>query len=140
MDDTERANPDAQTLRTVTVVLVDDHQLFRTGMARAIAAHPGLQLVAQTSNGIDALSAIEELEPDVALVDLRMPGIDGFEVCDRVTAHWPPLRTRVLLATAYPDEFSVGQSEALGAAGFVGKECSREQICAALLEAERTPI
>jgi DNA-binding NarL/FixJ family response regulator len=102
-------------------------------MARAISAHPRLSLVAEVGNGIDALKAIEELTPDVALLDARMPGLNGLTVCDRVAAHVPPLRTRVLLVTADPDEFSIVEATAIGAQGLLSKGSSRDELCAALV-------
>ncbi|MBV9466370.1 MAG: response regulator transcription factor [Solirubrobacterales bacterium] len=121
----------------VSVVLADDHKLFRASLARAIVDHPELELLAQASNGIEALAAIEALEPDVALVDVRMPGVDGLGVCDRVSRRRPPLRTRVLLVTAFADEVSGIDTTALGAAGLLGKDASRAQLCAELIEAGR---
>jgi DNA-binding NarL/FixJ family response regulator len=75
----------------VDVVFAEDHELFREGMARAIAADPNLELVAEASNGIDALAAIERLNPAAALIDVRMPGMDGLELCRAVMDHQPPL-------------------------------------------------
>jgi DNA-binding NarL/FixJ family response regulator len=106
-------------------------------LARAIAAHPELELVAQASNGIDALAAIERFNPDVALVDVRMPGIDGLDVCDRVTSQQPPLRTRMWLVTTFPDEMVAAKAATAGAAGLLGKESSRAQLCLILVEAGR---
>lgn len=126
------------SIESVSVVLADDHELFRAGLARAIAAHPELELVAQASTGIEALAAIQKFDPDVALVDVRMPGIDGLDVCDRVASHQPPLRTRIVLVTAFPDDVVAARAVTLGATGLLGKESSRAQVCAVLLEAGRS--
>jgi two-component system, NarL family, nitrate/nitrite response regulator NarL len=117
----------------VQVVFAEDHELFRAGMARAIAAHPELELVAEASNGVDALDAIERLNPHVALIDVRMPGMDGLELCRSVADHDPPLRTRVVLVTAFPDEVSYAEAAQAGAVRLLGKQGSRAQMCAELL-------
>src|SRR3954471_21356576 len=64
----------------VRVFVADDHPVYRDGMVRAISERPDLELVGEASNGRDALEAIAETAPDVALIDIRMPGLDGFEV------------------------------------------------------------
>ena len=85
------------------VVLADDHPLFRDGLSRAISSHLGLELVGEATDGPGALALIEELEPDVALLDVKMPHLDGIEVCARVTRRTPVNRTRVVLLSAYLD-------------------------------------
>ncbi len=119
------------------MVFAEDHELFRAGMSRAITAHPQLELVAETSNGIDALEAIERLNPDVALIDVRMPGMDGLELCRSVTSHTPPLLTKVVLVTAFPDEVSFAEAAEAGAVRLLGKQGSRAEMCAELVASAR---
>ena len=122
-------------------MFAEDHELFRAGMVRAIAAHPELELVAEASNGVDALAAIERLNPHVALIDVRMPGMDGLELCRSVTDRQPPLRTRVVLVTAFPDEVSHAEAAEAGAVRLLGKQGSRAQMCAELVaSAQRTRL
>jgi two-component system nitrate/nitrite response regulator NarL len=117
-----------------TVVFADDHPLFRDGLARALSAHVRLELVGEAAEGVRALELIQELEPDLALLDLKMPGLDGLEVCRAVAAGSPPLRTRVVLLSAYVDPGLVARAMCAGAAGYLSKDASRTEICDALLE------
>ena len=81
---------------SVGVLVVDDSPVFRRGMGRAVRVHAGLELVGEADGGEAALDAIERLRPDVVLLDLRMPDIDGLEVLDRLRELDPPSTCRVL--------------------------------------------
>jgi DNA-binding NarL/FixJ family response regulator len=118
-----------------TVIFADDHRLFRQGLARTISSHHELELVAQASDGLGALSLIEELEPDVALADLKMRGLDGIEVCARLTSQ--RLHTRVVLLSAFVGPQLVGAAVEAGADGYLAKDTSPEEICYALVEVAR---
>ncbi len=119
------------------VVLADDSDVYRDGMARAIRAHEGLDLVGEVDGGEAALAAIIELEPDVALLDLRMPGLDGLEVCQRVRAAEPLPTTRVMLLSAYVDDAVVERALEVGAAAYLSKAASRRDICAEAIRVGR---
>ena len=75
---------------SVGVLVVDDSPVFRRGMSRAVGLHSGLELVGEADGGEAALEAIERLRPDVVLLDLRMPDIDGLEVLERLRDLDPP--------------------------------------------------
>ena len=127
--------PTASTrLSPARVVLADDHPLFRDGLSRAISSHLGLELVGEANDGPGALALIEELEPDVALLDVKMPHLDGIEVCARVTRRTPVNRTRVVLLSAYLDPSLVWRAACARAAGYLSKEATREDICDALVD------
>jgi two-component system, NarL family, nitrate/nitrite response regulator NarL len=119
--------------RPVRVVIADDHPLYRDGVARAISDQAELELVGQAADGWGALFLIKKLEPDVALVDLKMPGVSGIELCARLRAVDPPPRTRVVLLSAYLEPELVSRAGSAGAAGYLGKDGSRSDICQALL-------
>jgi two-component system nitrate/nitrite response regulator NarL len=119
----------------VRVLLADDHPLFRDGLARAITSHLGLELVAEAEDGLRALALVEELEPDVALLDVRMPRLDGLQVCARLAARSPAPRTRVVLVSAYVEPGLVARAVRAWACGYLGKDVGREEICDALIEA-----
>ena len=117
----------------VTVVVADDHALFRRGIARAIGAADGLELVGEAADGSEALRLIEELEPDVALIDLRMPHMDGAELCALLAQREPPLATQVvLISAAFRGEAGV-RAPRRGAALALSKELTRDEICRELL-------
>jgi two-component system, NarL family, nitrate/nitrite response regulator NarL len=126
----------------ITVVLADDQRAYREGLARAIADHCRLELVAVARDGDEAFDAIESLEPDVALVDVRMSRMEGTEMCAELRRRHPGLGTRVLLMSAHDGPAMTEQVEDAGADGFVAKDHSRREICEALVQAaqrDRTP-
>lgn len=121
----------------LTVLLADAHEIYRAGMARAIAAHPALTLIAVASDGPSALAKISGATPDVALLDVRLPKVDGFAVLERLAASHPTLSTRVLLIIAVLDRPLTARALAIGAHGCLSKEASRGEICRTLVEVGR---
>jgi len=134
---TESAAPVSGRTGSVGVLVVDDSPVFRRGMGRAVRVHAGLELVGEADGGQAALQAIERLRPDVVLLDLRMPDIDGLEVLERLRELDPPPACRVLLVSASLDEGIEHAARAAGAVGCVSKELSRADICAAALSVAR---
>ncbi len=103
----------------IRVLVADDHPMYRDSVGRVVGAHPGLMLVATCEEGHAALAAIRELRPDVAVVDLRMPGLDGTAIIDAVTREG--LQTRVILLSGHLDREGRRQALASGAAGVLSK-------------------
>ena len=122
---------------SVGVLVVDDSPVFRRGMARAVRVHAGLELVGEAEGGEAALAAIERLRPDVVLLDLRMPDMDGLEVLERIRDLDPPPTCRVLIVSASLDDEIERTARAAGAVGCVSKELARADICAAALRMAR---
>jgi two-component system nitrate/nitrite response regulator NarL len=116
----------------VTVLIADDHPLFRRGIARAIHRHPALELVAEAGDGEEALELITLLEPDVAVLDHRMPGLSGVAVCAALRQRPTPSATAVLLLSAFDDDEIVSAAVRRGAAGYLGKTASQGEICDAI--------
>jgi two-component system, NarL family, nitrate/nitrite response regulator NarL len=119
----------------VTVLVADDHPLYRDGVVRALSASGRVEIVGEAADGRDALLQIQERRPDVALVDYKLPELDGVAVANAVVRDGLP--TRVLLVSAFTDSAVVYQALETGAAGFVSKEARREQIVDAVLAVAR---
>ena len=119
----------------ITVVVADDHPLYRDGVVRALAASGQIDVVAEAGDGRAALVAIREHVPDVALVDYRLPELDGVAVAHAVKRDG--LATRVLLVSAFTDSGVVYKALETGASGFLPKEARREQIVDAVLACAR---
>jgi DNA-binding NarL/FixJ family response regulator len=122
---------------SVGVLVVDDSPVFRRGMSRAVGLHAGLEFVGEADGGEAALEAIERLRPEVVLLDLRMPDLDGLEVLERLRDLDPPPDCRVLIVSASLDEETERAARGAGAAGCVSKELARADICAAALGVAR---
>ena len=114
----------------VTVLVADDHPLFREGIARAIRERPDLELVAEAADGRAALEQIRDLAPAVAVVDLRLPGLDGLEVLNAVRRDG--LATRILMLSASTEGPLVFAAVFAGAAGYLSKSADRTAVCDAV--------
>lgn len=123
----------ADQLVALRVFVADDHDLYRRVITRAVDRHPELALAGEAADGDGAAAGIAVLEPDVALLDLRMPGLDGLEVCERVRASHPDVAVVVL--TAFDDEATLDRALAAGASACLGKDATEEEICRAVLAA-----
>ncbi|WP_255502964.1 response regulator transcription factor [Mycolicibacterium sp. CR10] len=116
----------------VRVVVGDDHPMFRDGVVRALQSSDSIDVVAEADDGPAALAAIREHHPQVALLDYRMPGMDGSEVAAAVMRDALP--TRVLLISAHDEAAIVYKALQDGAAGFLPKESSRSELVNAVLD------
>lgn len=121
--------------KRITVVVADDHPLYRDGVVRALSASGQVDVVAEAGDGRAALEAIRAHEPDVALVDYRLPELDGVAIAHAVARDGGS--TRVLLVSAFTDSGVVYKALETGAAGFLPKEARREEIVDGVLACAR---
>src|SRR3712207_4571678 len=117
----------------ITVLLVDDHELVRRGVRAFLETQPGITVVAEAGGGEEAVRLAAEHAPDVALMDLIMPGMDGVEATRRLTAQSP--RTNVIMLTSYHDDEHVFPAIRAGALSYVLKEVGPEQLAEAVRKA-----
>ncbi|MEV4996100.1 response regulator transcription factor [Streptomyces niveus] len=114
----------------VRVVLADDQPLVRSGLRLVMADHPDLEVVGEAATGAEAVQLVQDTGPDVVVMDIRMPGMDGIEATRLITAG--PTSTRVLVLTTFDeDEYVYGALRA-GASGFVVKDMALNDILAAI--------
>ncbi|MEU2286936.1 response regulator transcription factor [Streptomyces sp. NPDC013178] len=115
---------------TVRVVLADDQPLVRSGLRVLIADHPDLEVVGEAATGAEAVRLVSDISPDVVVMDIRMPGMDGIEATRRITAG--PATTRVLVLTTFDDDDHVYGALRAGASGFVVKDMAVDDILGAI--------
>ena len=108
------------------MLVVDDHALFRTGVANIINQEGDLRVVAEAGNGVEAVAAYERHHPDVTLLDLRMPVMDGVEVVRQIRARDP--RARVIVLTTYDTDDEIARALKAGAKAYVLKDVSAEDL------------
>jgi DNA-binding NarL/FixJ family response regulator len=112
------------------LLIADDHALMRDGIRRIVEREPDISVVAEASDGEEAVALAESLAPDVAIIDISMPRVDGIEATKRIKESCPG--TAVLILTAYDDEeFVVGLVEA-GAAGYLLKNVQSHELVQAI--------
>lgn len=121
---------------TVRVLLADDEALVRAGLRMILEAEADLEVVGEASDGVDALGMCRQLRPDVALVDIRMPKLDGIQAARRITAD-AGNRTAVVMLTTFDADEHVVEALRAGAIGFLLKTMPREQLVAAVRTAVR---
>ncbi|MEU3077126.1 response regulator transcription factor [Streptomyces laurentii] len=113
------------------VLLTDDQPLVRHGLRVLIADRPGLEVAGEAANGEEAVRLAERLAPDVVVMDIRMPGMDGIEATRRITAA-PGTPPKVLVLTTFDDDAYVHGALRAGASGFLVKDMDMDQILTAI--------
>ncbi|MFI9455522.1 response regulator [Amycolatopsis sp. NPDC052450] len=120
---------------SVRVLIVDDQALFREALATLLEVQPGIEVVGEAADGEQAVRLCAELRPDVALMDLRMPVLDGIAATARLRAEQPGVR--VLALTTFDDDEDVFAALRAGAVGYLLKDVSSTRLVEALVAAER---
>jgi DNA-binding NarL/FixJ family response regulator len=116
-------------------LVVDDHDLFRAGLASVLAGQDGIEVVAQASGGRAAIRLAAELRPDVVLMDMRMPDLDGPAAMQQILAHNPDVR--VLALTVASDDVDVASAVIAGARGYLLKDSPIDDVVEAVRAAAR---
>ncbi|ROV68452.1 response regulator [Streptomyces globisporus] len=116
--------------RTVTLVVVDDHPVVRDGLRGMFTAAPGFEVLGEAANGVEALSVVDELDPDVVLMDLRMPGGGGVAAIAELTRRGA--RSKVLVLTTYDTDSDTLPAIEAGATGYLLKDAPRDELFAAV--------
>jgi len=120
---------------TITVLVVDDHPVVRDGLVGMLSGQPDITVVAQAANGRDALLQVQRHDPDVVLMDLRMPGMDGVEAIGELQRRGH--RARVLVLTTYDRDDDIVPAIEAGATGYLLKDTPRDDLFRAVRAASR---
>jgi DNA-binding NarL/FixJ family response regulator len=128
-------NGEQENSRLIRVLLVDDHALVREGTRRLLEAEDDVEVVAEAASGEEAIAAAQKLHPDIAIMDIAMPGIGGIEATRAIKARCP--ETAVLVLSAYDDEPYLIALLEVGAAGFLLKNVHGQELINAIRAVSR---
>ena len=126
---------DQANVGPIRVLVVDDHAIVRDGIRSFLATHPNIEVAGEADNGQAAVSAARRLRPDVILMDLMMPEMDGIEATRRIVAHRP--EARILVLTSFAADDKVFPAIKAGAMGYLLKDSSSEDLVRAIHEVHR---
>jgi DNA-binding NarL/FixJ family response regulator len=116
----------------LTLLLADDHQIVRQGLRAILKSVVDLRLVGEAADGLETVRLVDRLQPDVLVLDLMMPGLNGLEVARQVSKRSP--RTRIVILSMYSNEAYVVEALRAGATGYVLKESGAEELVKAIRE------
>ncbi|MFI2858560.1 response regulator [Paenibacillus sp. JSM ZJ436] len=125
-------------MNKINILLVDDHQIVRRGIAFYLALQPDFELVGEVSNGQEAVEQAAELNPDVILMDLNMPVMDGIEATRRILER--DRKVRILMLTSFSDRSHIVPALQAGAAGYILKDVEPDQLAEAIRSAYKGMI
>jgi DNA-binding NarL/FixJ family response regulator len=119
----------------IRVLLVDDHHIVRMGLMTIINDQPGMEVVGEAGNAAEALREVERLQPDVILMDIRLPGESGIEATRQITKRFP--HSKVVMLTSFTDDSLIFRAISAGAVGYVLKQVEDEDLLKAIAVAAR---
>lgn len=115
---------------SIRVLLADDHEMFLEGLRELLGKADGIELVGLARDGAEVVAAAERLQPDVVLMDMTMPRLNGIQATQKIAAG--PSGTKVLVLSMHGDKNLIVESLKAGARGYVLKECSSQELCLAI--------
>ncbi|GAB4428422.1 MAG: response regulator transcription factor [Anaerolineales bacterium] len=117
-------------MENIRLMLVDDHEVIRTGLKSFLGSQPGFEVVAEASNGIEAIERALETRPDIVLMDITMPEMNGMEATRKLKEAWP--ESTVLTLTVHEDKYYFMEMLSSGASGYLTKQAASEELVAAI--------
>jgi len=117
----------------ITLLIADDHETIRAGIRYIISGHPNIRIIGEAANGYDAVKKAKELKPDVIILDLVMPGLNGIQACSLITSSLPT--ARVIIFSLHEKEAYAHQVLSVGACGYIVKTASGEELVEAIKKA-----
>lgn len=117
---------------TIRVLVVDDQPVVRAGFQTILDAQPDIDVVGEAADGLECIDGVARLRPDVVVMDIRMPNLDGIEATRRITAHDGAPTTRVLVLTTFDVDEYVYEALRAGASGYLLKDATRDELVKAV--------
>jgi len=115
---------------TIKLMLVDDHDVVRTGLRSFLETQPGVEVIAEAKNGLQALEKAREAQPDIVLMDITMPDMDGMEATQQLKKLYPDCQ--VLVLTVHADKQYFMKMLEVGASGYITKQAAADELIAAI--------
>lgn len=112
------------------IILVDDHEVVRLGLKSLLDRHPQFEVIGEASSSREALEQVAALEPDVVVMDIRLPGTSGIEACEQIVDQHP--NTKVIMLTSYAEDEMLFSAIRAGASGYVLKQIASEELVKAI--------
>jgi len=125
-------------VKKIRLLLAEDHTIVREGLRSLLGKADDFEVVGEVEDGRAALKKVEELKPDIVLMDIRMPGLNGIESTRQIKKHFP--RIRVLILSMHPDEEYVFEALRAGASGYILKHAAHEELFAAIRAVYRNHV
>lgn len=119
-----------ELIRIIKILVVDDHTMVRSGVCAVLSLQKGMEVVGEAADGQEAIDKVQCLLPNVTLMDIQMPGMNGLEATKRITIHYP--QTRVLILTQYDEEENMLIARQAGALGFIPKKAASSELIAGI--------
>ncbi len=117
-------------MKTLRILLVDDHEVVRLGLATLLEDTHGVSVVGEAGSGREALMACERLDPDLVILDIRLPDQPGVDVCRQIVERWP--RIKVIMLTSYANDDLITEAILAGAASYILKQVGNEELLRAI--------
>ena len=112
------------------IILVDDHEVVRLGLKSLLERHPQFEVVGEAGSARDAIEQVAALEPDVVVMDIRLPGSSGIEACEEIVTQYPGIK--VIMLTSYAEDEMLFSAIRAGASGYVLKQIASEELIKAI--------
>lgn len=122
----------------IRILLADDHTIFRKGLREIIDSQSDMTVVGEAKNGVEAVNKAEELAPDIALMDVKMPRLDGIEAAHLIAERQPEVS--IIMLTMYPDDEYVLEATKAGAKGYILKDAGLEKTLEAIRAVHRGEV
>ncbi len=117
-------------MKTLRILLVDDHEVVRMGLTTLLEDIPGITVAGEAGSGQEALLACESLNPDLVILDIRLPDQLGVDVCRQIAKRWPHIN--VIILTSYVNEDLIAETILAGATGYVQKQVGNQELLRAI--------
>src|ERR1035437_9998353 len=123
------------TVQPVTVLLADDHTMGREGLAALFDKNSKVRVIGHCGDGLHVVKQVEKLQPDVVLLDISMPGLNGLDICRELSKKFS--KTKVLILTMHDDDQFIAKAMQNGARGYLTKDIAHDQLTEAILAVAR---